>query len=330
MTKTPVILPAARSWREIPQQVTPRAMSREGRRRRWLQIGRAAGLVVALATSAWAVWQVSTILRSDPQTAAAAAAAAAEPIGDRITLVTDGVLDRAWLVRTLGLPRGATLLTLDLAQLRSRVLASGQVAAADIIRSFPATLSVHVSERTPVVRVMAAGLGGTARALLVARDGVVYDGVGYDQAMLRTLPWLDGVKLVRQGGGFARIDGMGAAADLLSRARLEAEHLYATWQVVSLARLQQDGDIAVRARDGLTVIFGTREDFFRQLARLDLLLDTAAKAPAGQVAVREINLSLGSQVPVAFTTPAQAPPAAEPPQRPIAPAFPDLHIQITP
>ena len=166
------------------------------------------------------------------------------------------------------------------------------------------------------------------RFALVARDGVVYDGVGYDPAMLRTLPWLDGVKLLREGSGFARIDGMETAADLLSRAKFEAEPRYSTWRVVSLARFKEDGDIAVRTADGLTIIFGTREDFFRQLARLDLLLDTAAKAPAGQPAVREINLSLGSQVPVAFAA-AQAEPSVRA-AAPAAPAFPQLHIKITP
>ncbi len=287
---------------------------------RWTAAG------AALVAGAWAAWQVSGTVRSDPRSPSGESAA--EPIGDRITLATDGVLDRGWLVRTLALPKKATLLTLDLAELKARVLASGQVATADLIRNFPGTLSAHVSERAPVLRVMAAAADGSARPLLVARDGVVYDGVGYDPAMLRTLPWLDGVKLLREGSGFARIDGMETAADLLSRAKFEAEPRYSTWRVVSLARFKEDGDIAVRTADGLTIIFGTREDFFRQLARLDLLLDTAAKAPAGQPAVREINLSLGSQVPVAFAA-AQAEPSVRA-AAPAAPAFPQLHIKITP
>ena len=33
MSKDTLILPETRSWREIPQQVRPRAMSPEGRRR---------------------------------------------------------------------------------------------------------------------------------------------------------------------------------------------------------------------------------------------------------------------------------------------------------
>ena len=76
---------------------------------------------------------------------------------------------------------------------------------------------------------------------------------GFDPAMVATLPWLDGVKLARRGAGFAPIAGMKAVADLLASAKLEAEGLYRTWQVVSLARLASDGEIEVHTRDGMKV-----------------------------------------------------------------------------
>ena len=66
---------------------------------------------------------------------------------------------------------------------------------------------------------------------------------------------------------------MKAVSDLLASAKLEAENLYRTWQVISMARLASDGEIEVRTRDGMRVIFGTREDYLRQIARLDLLVD---------------------------------------------------------
>ncbi len=62
-------------------------------------------------------------------------------------------------------------------------------------------------------------------------------------------------------------------SDLLASAKLEAENLYRTWEVVSLARLASDGEIEVRTRDGMRVVFGTHEDYLRQIARLDLLVD---------------------------------------------------------
>ena len=324
--------PAARSWRDIPQNVKPRAMSREGRRRLKLRVFRAGAGALVLALIAWGAWEVASALRIDPQAAPSLASAA--PVRE-LRLATDGVLDRAWLARTLQLPRGATLMELDLGRLRTRLLASGQARTAAIDRVFPATLAVRVSERSPVARLAAPAGAEGAGPLLVARDGVAFAGEGYAPAMLATLPELEGVKLVRQGEGYAPIAGMGTVADLLARAQLDAASIYRSWQAVSLAKLASDGEIAVRNRDGLTVIFGTQEDFFRQLGKLDLLLDAAAGKP-GQ-AMREINLSIEGQASVALApavTPdaAAVPPAADaaasdPPAAPApAPAAADLSV----
>jgi POTRA domain, FtsQ-type len=295
MSKDTVSLPVARSWRDIPQRVKPRAMSSEGRRRLAAKLARSGAAVAAMAAVCWGAWQVFAAVRGDGRDLPAGAQG--EPIRE-VRLETDGVLDQPWLVRTLGLPRVATLMGLDLGQLHDRVLAGGQVSSVAIIRHFPSTLTVRISERTPVARLLAQVGGGEPKPFLVARDGVVYQGQGYDQAMVGSLPWLDGVALARRGAGFAPIEGMETAADLLARAKLDAEPLYRTWRVISLARLQSDGEIEVRAVGGLKIVFGAQEDFDRQLGRLDLVLDAARARP--DQPVREVNLSLGPQVPVSF------------------------------
>jgi cell division protein FtsQ len=303
--------PLSRSWRDIPQQVKPRAMSNEGRRRLIFNALKTAGAVALLAALGWGGVAVAQILREGPEKTSAQAEGA--PVRD-IVLVTDGALDRDWIVRTLALPKNATLMGLDLYRLRSRLLASGQVRTAALTRNFPATLAVTLAERLPVARLMAQMGGDTPRQLLVARDGVVFDGIGYDSPATSALPWLDGMKLIRQGDTFLPIAGMETVADLLAKARLEAEHLYRTWQVVSLARLQSDGEIEVRTQALPRIVFGTQEDFFPQLARLDLLLDTA-RAQSG-TPLREVNLAIGRnpdggfQVPVAVDGLSAAPPAA--------------------
>jgi cell division protein FtsQ len=319
-------------------------MSKEGRRRR---LGHTLAMLAGFATLAavaWAGWQVVTILQNSPR--AAAVSADAVPIGDHLTLSSDGVLnkDAAWLKRTLALPRNATLMGLDLQQAQNRIKASGQVASVVLVRNFPATLSVTVAERSPVARVMAQSADGTTRPFLVAREGVIYEGVDYDPATIGSLPWLDGVRLVRSGQGLAPIAGMESVSDLLVRARLEADHLYRTWTVLSLEHLQSDGQIEVRTQDGLKIIFGTEEDYFRQLSRLDVLLDKIAAVPAARTLVREINLSLGARpnsqevdVPVTFgagPAPGGAPPVARgretapAPARPVINAFPNLQIRL--
>jgi cell division protein FtsQ len=112
------------------------------------------------------------------------------------------------------------------------------------------------------------------------------------------------VRLARRGAGFAPIAGVAAAADLMALAKLEADAMYRTWQVVSLARVESDGLIEVRTRDGLKILFSTTGDYLRQLARLDLLVAAAKEDPLRPL--REINLALGSQVPVRFGTAAPA------------------------
>jgi cell division protein FtsQ len=167
-----------------------------------------------------------------------------------------------------------------------------------------------------VARVRAQAAAGAPRTYLVARDGTVYDGLGYPPAVVSSLPWLDGVRLQRQGGGFAPLGGVAGegarpgAADLLAQAKLQAEHLYRTWRVVSLAKLDSDGEIVVRPAAGPVVTFGTQEDFSRQLAKLDWLLDTLRARGAGASAI-DLSLAYGGSHQVTLT-PAPAEDAAAP------------------
>lgn len=241
-----------------------------------------------------------------------------------IALTTDGVLDQNWIRTTLALPRTASLMELDLMKLRDQLLANGQVHTATLMRSFPATLTVAVSERSPVARVMAQLGTAEPQQFLVARDGVVYAGTGYDPAMVDSLVWLDGVKLVREGSRFQPITGMESAADLLAKARNEAPHLYATWKVISLARLESDREILVRAANIEQIVFSTTDDFFRQLARLDVLADLVPGSTDRPM--REVNLAIGrtadgrAEVPVTLDVPQPAATATKASARPTRPA----------
>jgi cell division protein FtsQ len=299
MSQPLVNAPQARSWREIPQPVKPRAMSREGRWRLLTSLARGTGFVTVLVGVAWGVWLVTAALRENTQHMPAAARLV--PVKN-FSLQTNaaGVLDATWLRAALALPRGATLMELDLESLRDRLLADGQVTAASVTRNFPDTIEVRISERAPVVRLRAQFENGRERTLLVARDGVVYAGQGYDAARLDALPWLAGVKLVRTGSRFAPIDGMKAVADLLAQAQLSAAHLYATWQIVSLERFQSDKEIDVKTQPGTVVVFGADGDFALQIAKLDYQWERIEQLP---MVPSKINLALGREVPVTFEEP---------------------------
>jgi len=303
-------------------------MSREGRRRLTVGAFRAALGSLVLGSVAWGAWETASVLREN--TAAAPDAAASERVRS-LVLVTDGVLDKNWLARTLAIPANASLMGLDLIRLRTRILGDAQVSAATVERNFPDTLTVRISERSPVARLMAQSGGNSPWMLLVSRDGAVFEGAGFDQAMVASLPWVDGVKLVRRGASIAPIEGMQAVASLLASAKLEAETLYRTWQIVSLARLASDGEIDVYSRGGMKATFATGEDYLRQIARLDLLIDASADPTRP---LREVNLALGTRVPVTYGTAAptfgdSAPVstnAARPRPSISLPAFSNLHI----
>jgi cell division protein FtsQ len=263
----------------------------------------AAAIVAGLG---WGGYEIATALRGKPNPFSGAAQS--EPVRE-VVLITDGVLNQEWLVQTLALPRNASLMELDLYRLRATLMATAQVRSATLTRNFPSTLTVSLSEHSPVARVMAQIGSGDPRMFLVAREGIVFDGIGFDEELILSLPWLDGVKLVRNDDGFVPIAGMETVADLLAKAKMEAEHLYRSWQVVSLGRLESDGEIEVRDRNVAKIFFGTNEDFFRQLARLDLLLDKVHEQTEKSPNV--INLSIGAQVPVTFDDPALTPMALQ-------------------
>jgi cell division protein FtsQ len=318
--------PAVRSWRDIPQPVKPRAMSRGGRWRRTMQGLRVAALVACAGLLAAGIWflvgTVSWAPRNLPEVAKAGVLRRLE-----LKTSTGGVLDGAWLERTLALPREVTLMELDLNRLRARLLAEGQVVSATLARQFPDRLVVRISERTPVARLRVEA-AGKVRDLLVASDGFVFRGEGFDPAMLAGLPWLSGVTLVPEGAEFRPIAGMAPVAQLLSDAQFSAQSLYQSWLSVSLARLGTDREIEVTTRNGTTIVFNAARDFFAQLATLDFLVEKLANTPMGRA---RIDLTLGRNVPVLIEPPAPAT-AAAPAERsaPVEPAPPPSFFSFPP
>jgi len=284
---------AGRSWRNIRQEVTPLAMSRKGRFRRRLEWFKGATAIALLAATVWGAYVLVHSWATDR--AALAAAVHSKPVRE-IVVITDGVLTQKWAHEILALPKGTSLMALDLGAMKKRLLGSGQVRVAVLARSFPDTLVVTLQERTPVARLQAGEADGSVRQLLVARDGVVYDGVNYDKRMLASLPWLDGVRLVGKDGKYEPIAGMADVSALLAMAQLEAPQLYRDWLIVSLARLEGRDEIVVKAQDISEIVFSRKRDYRKQLAQLDYVVDSVRVLP--DPAVISVNLSLDGQVPV--------------------------------
>ena len=294
--------PTTRTWRDIPQPVTPRirTLGREGKKRLAMAVGNIVGLVLVLGAAGWGVFEVVTLWETNP--ARITAPTKGVPLRDYVVR-TDGVLDKAWVRRTLDLPKSASLMEVDLVDLKRRLEESGQVSKAVIERRFPDVLVVTLQERTPVARVMARIGDATPVSFTVSRDGMVYSGFGYNPEMVGALPFIDGVKLVREGSGFERIEGMDTVADLLGTAQVSAPALYHTFKIVSLARFGLDRTLAVKSSEVEQITFGSSQDgFYRQLARLDYILEETRRQNApGQL--KSVNLAIGDkQVPVSFDT----------------------------
>jgi cell division protein FtsQ len=314
--KTDKNSPEERSWRDLDQTVSPRKMSAQGRKRFALAALNGAMIFAVVAGVAWGGYEILATLTSD--TSALRDPAGAAPLRE-IVLVNDadGVLDQEWIERTLNLRKGTPLMEIDLFALRTKLLSTPQVRAADIRRDFPGTLTVTLRERLPVLRLNAQSPGGATRPLLVARDGVVYTGEGYEAARLATLPYLDGVRLVHNRyGGFLPIDGMEDVANLLQSAQNSAPLLFADWKVVSLARLGAYDEIVVKTRKIPEIVVSRKIDFTQQLARLDYISDYARTQP--DIVVQRVDLSLGGDVPVAFDSAASRllPPSSVKPSNP--------------
>jgi cell division protein FtsQ len=307
-----------RSWRSIRQDVSAPAMSRQGHRRRLLAWLKVSSLTAVVALLGWSAYELVHSWETDR--AALTTAVHSAPVKETV-LITDGVLSRKWVAETLALPRGASLMALDLGALRDRLTAHGQIRLAVLTRSFPDTLVVTLQERTPVARLQASEGLGLTRQLLVAKDGVAYEGIGYEPSLLATLPWLDGVHLVKDGRGYAPIPGMADVATLLSTAQLSAPHLYRSWLIVSLARLESADEILVKAQDVPQVVFSRKRDFYKQVAQLDYVVDAAHGLPEAAAGLQSVNLTLEGQVPVRLQgTPEELAKAADRPDFSLQPS----------
>src|SRR4051812_35190029 len=127
-------------------------MSSTGRWRLVMSGVRLTIFLTMLAAVGCSAWLVIVALQENPARIPTAAKAVPMKAPDLIT-TREGVLDNAWLARTLELRPGLSLMELDLEKLRAQVLNDRQVLTAAVTRVFPDRLKVQVTERMPIARV---------------------------------------------------------------------------------------------------------------------------------------------------------------------------------
>jgi cell division protein FtsQ len=294
--------PEDRSWRDINQSVNTRAMTSQGRRRFGWNLVRMFGTTLLIGAACAIGIYLWRGFETPVETLGPVASG--EPVRD-VVVLTDGVLADAWVLERLALPEGILLMSVDLEAMKAALEMEGQVRAAIVKRDYPDTLVVTLAERMPIVRVMVPLEPGKPEAMLVGRDGFVYRGYHYDPQMVATLPWIDGIRLSREGDGFAPIQGMDRVSDLLLAARQEAPHLASQIRVVSLA---EHPLMIVKTRSAEKIIF-EGENYRRQFGRLDFILDHYRDAVGPEVRFKRIDVSIEAQVSVqlASATPSESP-----------------------
>ncbi len=268
---------ARREWSDIQQGGRRRSTSGVALRRKWLRIGRWAGMV-ALAAGVLGAAAYSFHSASKDRSALEPSASL-----DNVAFHTDGVLDLNWLVKVLDLKQSIALSGLDLPFLRAKLEAQGQVKSASVTLRLPDRLLVDVRERMPIMRARAQVAANDVRTLLIARDGTVFEGYGYPANTIRALPHIDGVTLRLKRDGYESLGDLEPVALLLDRARVGWPKLYTDWRTVSFTRYRGPESavsyVEMGSRTMGTIIFSIH-NVDDQLRRLEKIVqEGAAKDP---------------------------------------------------
>ena len=276
------------SWRELAgprQSRVNSSLSRKRRKIRWIKL---VGIILVCLIVTVGIIQVRK--RDDDGVASTAAKAGSI---ERIGFYTDGALSDEWLNSVIRLRPGMSMMEVDIYALKEILEANAQVKSASVERVFPSDINIEIIERKPVMRLMIASVNGSRNLRLVARDGVVYKGLGYSATSLKQLPFLQPYR--HPDGSYFPLHGIEQVAQLLELVRSKQPNLFRTWQVVSLEHYAGNQDlpgqvIEVRSKVVPEIIFSATTDYAMQLDRLVYLLNYLEKR--GNPSLERIDLSL--------------------------------------
>lgn len=290
----------AQSWRELAGPRRRRINSPQARKRRHMHLLKIGlGFLILILLIAGATWGVTAWKARETSPSIKTPS---RPI-ERIQFQTNGVLPDGWLGRAIDLRPGTPMMEVDIHQLKEQLEAQGQVASASVQRVFPSDLRIVVRERIPAMRLAVAGADGQRRVRLVARDGTIYDGVGYPKGAIQSLPFVQPHR--RPDGAMFPLHGIERVSELLEHAKRKAPGIYRTWRVISLEHYSGDLElpgelIEIRSTLVPRVIFSASGDFGRQMDRLEYIL-RYVESRGGQ-SIERIDLSLRGAAAVQFTS----------------------------
>ena len=278
------------SWRELAGLRSAKvssSLSRKRRKTRWIKLS---GILLICGVVVGVMIRSFQGPNSDGNTTSIAATAG---FIQRVELYTDGVLSDEWLDKTIQLQPGMSMMDVDIHALKEILESTAQVKSASVERIFPSDIYIEITERKPVMRLMISSANGSRNLRLVARDGVVYNGIDYSATALKQLPFLKPYR--HPDGSYFPLQGIESVAQLLDLVRRTQPDLYRTWQVVSLEHYSGNQDlpgqiIEVRSKSVPEIIFSATKDYALQVNRLVYLLSYLEKK--GNPSLERIDLSL--------------------------------------
>ena len=280
----------AQSWRGLAGPRRSRIGTSMARKRRWAPLLKLVGILLIVSVITGVLYRFVQLLDRDAR--GAVAAVTNNPV-ESILFYTDGVLTENWLQKTIDSQMGMSIMEVDIFALKAKIEENPQVKSASVERVFPSSLSIKITERKPLMRLVTASSDGKKRLRLVARDGLVYRGFDYSKNELKRLPYL--LPYQNADKSYLPIRGIEQVAELLDLASSAQPELFETWQVVSLQYFNGNTSLpgqVIEVRSTLVpkIVFGASKDFSLQMDRLLYILNYFEKN--GDPSLRKIDLSL--------------------------------------
>jgi hypothetical protein len=265
-----------RSWRNLVSDKRRRPMSSVAWRRSFLGVGKVLLIITLLGGSGYGIWLVREHFQRNPGPVDLTGPTL--PV-DSVKYATDGVLSLNSIKRMLQIPENATLMDLELKDIRSKLERDPQIAFARVRRRFPSTLQVEITEHKPLYRLFIRAKKGIPEMWLVSGTGVIYKGKDFRNATLSALPYLNpdpGLLKKDERNDYQRIPVLEKVSPLLEIARSDFPELYREWKVVSFLRPDADesdpgAHILIESKGVKEMRFAPR-NYRAQLRRLKYLL----------------------------------------------------------
>lgn len=251
-------------------------MSSVAWRRSFLGVGKVLLIITLLGGSGYGIWLVREHFQRNPGPVDLTGPTL--PV-DSVKYATDGVLSLNSIKLMLQIPENATLMDLELKDIRSKLERDPQIAFARVRRRFPSTLQVEITEHKPLYRLFIRAKKGIPEMWLVSGTGVIYKGKDFRNATLSALPYLNpdpGLLKKDERNDYQRIPVLEKVSPLLEIARSDFPELYREWKVVSFLRPDADesdpgAHILIESKGVKEMRFAPR-NYRAQLRRLKYLL----------------------------------------------------------